>query len=128
MASREVAATDLYVGEAYSLTNPLDNVAVVNAEGEYLNRLALKQLVHKSDATQRRFLALMGGLPCPRFTEWGRKKYKAKGDNSDWREQWSNERYLRAVAEFMGIWLEKAKRFLRAVANALCVTVPKFAL
>lgn len=128
MASREVAATDLYVGEAYSLTNPLDNVAVVNAEGEDLNRLALKQLVHKSDATQRRFLALMGGLPCPRFTEWGRKKYKAKGDNSDWREQWSNERYLRAVAEFMGIWLEKAKRFLRAVANALCVTVPKFAL
>ena len=129
MTSREVAACDLYTGEAYSLTNPLDNVAIVNAEEENVTSLAVRQIVQKAGVKQRQFLALMGGLHCPRFSAWCRKRFKLKdGDNSDWREAWSSERYLRAVSEYLGVVLDRAKNFLRAVARALCLQPPKFAM
>ena len=128
MTSREVAACDLYVNEEYANGNPLDDIAVVNTEGENLTALAVKELIEKTDDNQRRFLALMGGIHCEKFTAWCKQTYgKLKGDNSDWREQWSDLRYLRAVSDYMGVWLSRARRFLRAVARALCRETPAFA-
>lgn len=70
-----------------------------------------------------------GRAACPRFTEWGRKKYKAKGDKLGLARA-VEQRTLpaRRGGSSWASGLKRQKRFLRAVANALCVTVPKFAL